>query len=171
MDFIQIGKIATTHGIKGDILITHGLDKALHFKGIKVLFIEETKNSRIPWFIESATARNNEETVVHLEGLNSKEAAHRLIRRNIWLAREDFEKNANKNAVITLIGYTLYDNKKALSTIEEVIEQPSQILVKLTVNGKEVLVPLHEEIVDRIDHNKKAVYAQLPEGLLDIYLG
>ncbi len=170
MDFIQIGKVATTHGINGSILIVHGLGKKTSLKGIKALFIEETKNSRIPWFIESSTARNNEETIVHLEGLKSKEAAHRLIRNNIWLKKEDFDKIVGKDAPISLIGYTLYDNKKALSEIEEIIEQPGQILVKLTVSEKEVLVPLHEEIIDRIDHNKKAVYVQLPEGLLDIYL-
>lgn len=170
MDFIQIGKVATTHGIKGSILITHGLGQKINFKGIKALFIEETKNSRIPWFIEGATARNNEETVVQLEGLNSKESAHRLIRNNIWLKREDFDKIVGKDAPISLIGYILHDNKKPLSEIEEVIEQPGQILVRLTVEGKEVLVPLHEEIIDHIDHNKKAVYVQLPDGLLDIYL-
>ncbi|WP_447641315.1 MULTISPECIES: ribosome maturation factor RimM [Chitinophagaceae] len=171
MEFIQIGKIATTHGINGSILITHGLGKKINFRGIKALFIEETKNSRIPWFIEGATARNAEETIVQLEGLKSKESAHRLIRNNIWLKREDFEKIAEKNTPISLIGYVLYDSRKPLSEIEEIIEQPGQILVKLTVEGKEVLVPLHEEIIDRIDHNKKAVYAELPDGLLDIYLG
>lgn len=170
MDFIQIGKVATTHGIKGSLLITHVIGKKVSFKGIKALFIEETKNSRIPWFIEGSTARNQEETIVQLEGLSSKESAHRLIRNNVWLKREDFEKIAEKNAPISLIGYTLYDNKKALSEIEEVIEQPGQILVKLTIEEKEVLVPLHEEIIDHIDHNKKAVYVQLPDGLLDIYL-
>lgn len=170
MDFIQIGKIATTHGIKGSLLITHGLDKKINFKGIKVLFIEETKNSRIPWFIEGAIARNSEETIIQLEGLNSKESAHRLIRNNIWLKREDFEKIADRNSAISLIGYILYDKKRALSEIEEIIEQPGQLLVKLMVNEKEVLVPLHEEIIDHIDHNKKAVYVELPDGLLDIYL-
>ena len=170
MDYIQIGKVATTHCLKGGLLITHGMGKKMDFKGIKVLFIEETKNSRIPWFIESATARNHEESVVQLEGLDGKEAAHRLIRSNVWLKREDFDKIAEKNTPISLIGYLLYDHKKALSEIEEIIEQPSQLLVKLTVEGKEVLVPLHEEIMDRIDHGKKAVYVRLPDGLLDIYL-
>ncbi|PZP48856.1 MAG: 16S rRNA processing protein RimM [Pseudopedobacter saltans] len=170
MDFIQIGKVATTHGIKGSILITHGIGKKVNFKGVKALFIEETKNSRIPWFIEGATARNNEETIVQLEGLNSKESAHRLIRNNIWLQKSDFEKIADKNAPISLIGYTLFDDKKPLSEIEEIIEQPNQLLVRLTIEDKEVLIPLHEEILDNIDHNKKAVYVRLPDGLLDIYL-
>lgn len=170
MDFIHIGKVATTHGIKGSLLITHGLGKKINFKGVKAIFIEETKNSRIPWFVESATARNQEETIVQLEGLQTKEAAHRLIRNNIWLQKSDFDKIAEKNTAINLIGYMLYDNKKQLSEIEEVYEQPNQLLIRLTLEGKEVLIPLHEEIIDNIDHNKKAVYVQLPDGLLDVYL-
>ena len=54
--------------------------------------------------------------------------------------------------------------------ILEVIEQPHQLLCRLDIKGKEVLVPLSENTLQKIDHRKKQVLVTLPDGLLDIYL-
>ena len=53
MDYIHIGKIATTFGIKGEVLLVHGLEKKSNFNGVEVLFVEETKNSYLPYFIQN----------------------------------------------------------------------------------------------------------------------
>jgi 16S rRNA processing protein RimM len=43
------------------------------------------------------------------------------------------------------------------------------VLLRITLEGKEVLIPLHEETLDSIDHDKKQVHVTLPDGLLEIY--
>jgi 16S rRNA processing protein RimM len=43
-------------------------------------------------------------------------------------------------------------------------------LCTVFINEKEVLIPLHEESLLKIDRRKKQVHVALPEGLLDIYL-
>ena len=53
--------------------------------------------------------------------------------------------------------------------IEEVIEQPHQVLLKISLEGNEALIPLHAESLDRVDHEAKKVYVILPDGLLDVY--
>jgi 16S rRNA processing protein RimM len=53
----------------------------------------------------------------------------------------------------------------------EVIEQPHQMLCRIEINGKEVLIPLNESTIEKIDGKKKQVKVKLPEGLLEIYLG
>ncbi|MFN9710844.1 MAG: 16S rRNA processing protein RimM, partial [Bacteroidota bacterium] len=68
------------------------------------------------------------------------------------------------------IGYTLLDKEKVLGIIDEVIEQPHQILCRLIINEKEVLIPLNESTIQKINHPKKQVHTDLPEGLLEIYL-
>jgi 16S rRNA processing protein RimM len=51
-----------------------------------------------------------------------------------------------------------------------VIEQPHQLLCRLEIESKEVLIPLNEAFLQKIDHRKKQVIVELPDGLLDIYL-
>jgi len=56
-----------------------------------------------------------------------------------------------------------------LGKILEVIEQPHQVLCRIDLNGKEALIPLHEETIVKIDKKKSQVVVELPEGLLEIY--
>jgi 16S rRNA processing protein RimM len=75
-----------------------------------------------------------------------------------------------KSAPISLLGYIIVDDNKPLGPILELIEQPHQLLCRLELEGKEVLIPLHENSLEKIDHRKKEVRVILPEGLLDLYL-
>jgi 16S rRNA processing protein RimM len=64
----------------------------------------------------------------------------------------------------------MYEKKKLLGKVIEVIEQPAQLLLSVMVNDKEVLVPINETTLDKIDHKNQKIFVILPEGLLDIYL-
>jgi len=56
-----------------------------------------------------------------------------------------------------------------LGEILEVIEQPHQILCTIMLKGKEALIPLHEESLEKLDTKNRKVYVSLPDGLLEIY--
>ncbi|MCH5600404.1 ribosome maturation factor RimM [Niabella ginsengisoli] len=124
----------------------------------------------MPWFLETAKIKTDTETFIKLEGVDSIEVAKPLIQKEVWLKAADFEKHVAKNAVISFIGYTINDNGKELGTIEEIIEQPHQILCRLHIQEKEVLIPLHEETLVKADTKTKTLHVTLPDGLLDIYL-
>jgi len=101
--------------------------------------------------------------------VNSKEAAQRLTQKKVWLKTEDFRKLAGKSSPIALIGYLLINEGEELATIEEVIEQPHQVLLRIMLGENEALIPLHDETLDKIDHKKQQVHVTLPDGLLDVY--
>lgn len=168
-EYIHIGKLVASFGLKGELILKHELGKKTPFKGIEVLFIEESKGNYLPYFIESARAGNEEETTLKLEGLNTKESAARFISRNAWVTDTDFRLLVGKTAPIALLGYLLINEGEELAPIEEVINQPHQILLRITLKEKEVLIPLHEATLNRIDHLKKQVHVVLPDGLLEIY--
>jgi 16S rRNA processing protein RimM len=168
-EYIHIGKLVASFGLKGDLILKHELGKKSSFKGIEVVFVEEQKGNFLPYFIEAAKAANNDETHVKFEGINSKESAARLVSRNAWVTDADFRTLVGKTAPIAMLGYTLINEGEELAPIEEVINQPHQILLRITLKGKEVLIPLHEESLDKIDHAKKQVHVILPDGLLEIY--
>jgi 16S rRNA processing protein RimM len=170
LEYFKIGKFVAVHGLKGELLLKHELGKKSGLKGLQAIFIEDRKDSFLPWFIESATIKNEQEIYLKLEGINSREAAMKLTQKEIWLPETDFKKLAAKTAPLSLLGYMIIHEKKPLGEILEVIEQPHQLLCRLEIKGKEVLIPLHEGSLEKIDHKKKLVMVELPEGLLDIYL-
>lgn len=169
-EYFKIGKFVAVHGLKGELLLKHELGKKTSLKGLQAIFIEEKKNSFLPWFIESAKIKSESEVYLKLEGLNNRESGIKLIQKEVWAEEVDFKKFAAKNSPVNLLGYTIVNNKDALGEILELIEQPHQMLCRLEIKGKEVLIPLHEDSLKKVDHKKKEVLVELPDGLLEIYL-
>lgn len=169
-EYYRVGKLVAAFGLKGELIFKHTLGKKTSLKGLPAIFVEEKKNSFIPWFIEGTRIKNEEEVFLKLEGINSKEATLQLTQKEVWLPVADFKKFAAKSSPVSLLGYTLVNDAQPLGDILEVIEQPHQLLCRLEIDGKEVLIPLNEQTIQKIDHRKKQVIVTLPDGLLEIYL-
>src|SRR5690349_5527827 len=169
-NYFNIGKLVATFGVKGELILKHSLGKKTSLPGLETIFIEEKKDELLPWFIEATRIKSETEIYIKLEGLNAKEPAQRLVQRPIWLTADDFHKFAARSAPISLLGYHVLHQGEDLGEILEVIEQPHQLLCRIELNGKEVLLPVHTETLQKVDKNKKQVILDLPEGLLDIFL-
>jgi len=169
-NYRNIGKLIAAFGLKGEMVLHHHLGKKTSLKGLEVIFIQEQKSEMLPYFIESSKLKTDQEVFLKLEGINDKESARKFIQREVWLTESDFHKYASKSAPISLVGYKVVDQGRDLGEIIEVIEQPHQVLCKLTIDQKEVLLPLNEKTLQKTDPKNKIVFVNLPEGLLDIYL-
>ena len=170
-EYIHIGKLVAAHGLKGELVLKHALGKRTDFKNAEAIFIEKLKDQYLPYFHQNSIVKNDTETIVKLESVDTKEAAAILVQKKVWLTKNDFEKFVSKNAPVNLLGFMVFNNKEKLAAVESVIEQPLQILLQITMNSKEVLIPVNEETLKKIDRRKKEVHVVLPDGLLEIYLG
>jgi 16S rRNA processing protein RimM len=169
-EYFKIGKLAATFGTNGQLILRHHLGKKTSLNGLKVFFIEETTNSFLPYFISSTKIKNDTEIFVSVEGIDSKEKARALLKKEVWLDEPAFKKFAAKTSPISFLGFTIIDNKKELGEVLEVVEQPHQVLCRIVIDGKEVLVPVHENSLEKIDSKNRKLYVNLPDGLLDVYL-
>jgi 16S rRNA processing protein RimM len=170
VEYFKIGKFVAAHGVKGELLLKHELAKKTSLKGLQTIFIEEKKESFIPWFVEKTKIKNETEVFVQLEGVATREAAIKLAQKEVWFAEADIRKFSAKSSPINLLGYTIINKKEPVGEILEIIEQPHQLLCRVEIKDKEVLVPLHESFLQGINHAKKQVNVELPEGLIEIYL-
>jgi len=169
-EYFKIGKIVAGFGLKGEVILKHNLGKKTSLKGLQTIFIEERKQSFLPWFIESAKIKNEEEVYLKLLGIDVREQAIKLTQKEIWIPENDFKKFSATSSPINLLGYQIVENEKILGKILEVIEQPHQLLCRIEMAEKEVLIPLHEGTIKKIDRKNTQVIVELPEGLLEIYL-
>jgi len=169
-EYFKIGKIVASFGLKGEVILKHNLGKKTSLKGLQTIFIEERKQGFLPWFIETTKIKNEEELYLKLEGIDVREQAISLTQKEIWIPENDFKKFSAKSSPINLLGYEVVENENILGTILEIIEQPHQLLCRIEVAEKEVLIPLHEGTIKKIDRQNNRVIVELPEGLLEIYL-
>jgi 16S rRNA processing protein RimM len=169
IEYIRVGKMISAYGLKGELILKHYFGKKTSLKDLKAVFIEEKKQSFIPWFIEMAKVKNEDEIYLRLEGVDTREKALKLTQKEIWLPEEEFKKYAAKTSPINLLGYEIVEGEKIIGTIREIIEQQHQILCTVLLNNKEAYIPLHEETIIKIDRKKQQVIVELPPGLLEIY--
>ena len=167
--YFKIGKLAATFGVEGQLILEHNLGKKTSLKGLENIFIEENKDSFLPYFISSTKIKNDTEIYISLEGLKSKEAVKFLVKKEVWLHENDFKKFAARAAPISLLGFMIIDKGQEIGEVLEVIEQPHQILCTVSIDGKEALIPIHEKSLEKIDKKNRKVYVDIPEGLLEIY--
>ena len=92
-----------------------------------------------------------------------------LIGKKVWLPEAEFQLLVDKSSPLSLLGYMVVEKGIELGKIEEVIEQPHQLMVTILYQGQEAYIPLHEESLKGVDHAKKQVDVVLPDGLLDLY--
>jgi 16S rRNA processing protein RimM len=168
-NYFKIGKLIATYGLKGEVILKHNLGKKTSLKNLEAFFVEEKTDAFLPYFIESTKIKNDKEIYIKLEGIDSKEAAHKIIQNEIWLLEDDFKKFAAGSAPISLLGFTIINGEKELGEILEVIEQPHQLLCRILLNSNEALIPVHQDSLEKIDKKNRKVFVTLPDGLLDIY--
>ena len=86
----SIGKIVSSFGLKGEVILQHVLGKKTSLKGLEVLFIENQKDEMLPYFIMSARIKSENELYLLLDGMDAKEKTKAIMQRQVWLAEEQF---------------------------------------------------------------------------------
>lgn len=168
-EYRNIGKLVAVFGLQGELVLQHRLGKKTGLKGLKTIFIEDKKDEMLPWFVETIRIKGPEELFLKLEGVDTREAARRIIQKEVWLSEADFGQFAGRSAPISLVGYQVCQGSERLGEVLEVIEQPHQVLCRIDLNGREALIPIHDETLLKVDKKKKEVHVTLPDGLLDVY--
>lgn len=168
-EYRNIGKFVATHGYKGEVVLQHHLGKKTSLKDLQIAFLNTAGDDMFPYFVQHTLIKKENEVYLKLEGVDSKEAAEKILKKDVWVTEEDFKRYAHASAPASLVNFHLINDGEDLGEIKEVIELPHQLLCKIFLQNKEALIPLHGETLQKIDKKKKQVHVHLPDGLLDIY--
>lgn len=170
----SIGFTKKTYGVKGELKLNVE-DKYLEdLSQAEVLFLN-LSGRKIPHFVEYINFENP--FFIKFEDYDSKEAAIELtgveifMRESDLLAEEEkvFEIPDNGLFYEKYIGYQIKDQTAGvLGAIEEIVAYPQQEMAALTINEKEVLIPLNEQLIVEVKEEEKMIEMDLPEGLLEL---
>ena len=103
-NYRSIGKIVSSFGLKGELILQHQLGKKTSLKGLEVLFIEQHKDEMLPYFIMSTRVKSETEIYLFLEGVDVKEKTKGLLQN-----RHGFQKKTLKNMPANLLPFLSLD--------------------------------------------------------------
>ncbi|HVB02749.1 MAG TPA: ribosome maturation factor RimM [Chitinophagaceae bacterium] len=166
IDYYCIGTILSAHGLKGELVFSHGLKELSPFNGTKVIFLEENPGTYLPYFLQSSIPHKSGRLYLRLEGIHSREAAQTLRGKSVYLGKEDYFRIYHIRAPHTWLGFQVMDKHLgSLGQITEVMETPAQVLASVKWQGKSLLIPLNEETILNLDGDQRLLTISLPEGL------
>jgi 16S rRNA processing protein RimM len=168
--YFLLGKIIRTHGYKGGLKAIFDVDQPQEYRELDMLFID-VKDQMIPWTVENIHFEKNKANL-KLTDLNDMESAEKLVGCFLYLPVELLPKlKGNKFYYHEVTGFRVHDEDHGdVGIIDRVIDLPNNPLFAITFNDKEILLPISDEIVLKVDRKKKMIEVRAPEGLIEIYL-
>lgn len=165
----QLGKITKPFGFKGQVVFFLDVDEPDNYAGLDAVFVE-VKGTLLPYFIKEMKINGNKATVT-FEDISADEA-HSLVGCNLFLPLEMLPKlTGNRFYYHEIIGWQVIDSEKGnIGTIASVIDYPAQALFQIMKNDKEILIPIIDEVIKKVDRKEKTMYITAPNGLIDLYL-
>lgn len=162
MDYLYIGKIVNTHGLKGELRILSKfefIDKVF-VKGFK-FYIGESKECH------TVTSYRHHKTfeMVTFEGFTNINEVLYLKGKNVYINKEDLVLNKDEYLDEDLIGLKVISNNKEKGIIKDIEENGGNKLLIVESNNKEVLIPYNKAFIKSININDKIVEINEIEGL------
>ena len=170
-DCFYLGKIVRKFSFKGELLAKLETDEPEEYEEMESVFVNFNDNL-VPFFIESCQLHKSTLLRINFEDVDTEEDADDLIGAELYLPLDMLPKlSGNQFYYHQITGYTVEDvNYGTVGTIKSVNDNTAQALFVIENNGNEVLIPINDEFIEEVNHDKKLILLNTPEGLIDIYL-
>ena len=151
-DFMSVGQIGKTHGLKGEVKVFSLSDSLERFKKLKSVYIDGELRK-----IEGCKLQTDK-VILKIEGIDSIEQADLYRNKYLMVSREDAVKlTEGSYYVADLIDCVVYDEAgEELGKVFDVLSTPGNDVY--WVKGKEeLLIPVLKDIVISIDIDKHII--------------
>jgi len=167
----QLGYVAKVHGLRGEVNVMLDVDYPEDYEDLKHLFLEQ-KGRLIPFFLEHFVLQPGNKALAKFEDLNTIDQVEVLVGSEVYLPLTELQElEEDQYYFHELIGFEVFDETRGLiGPVQIVYDLETQDLLGVTHQGKEVLIPIQDGIILKVDKAAKKVFCQLPDGLLEIYL-
>ncbi|RTE55268.1 16S rRNA processing protein RimM [Arenibacter aquaticus] len=166
-----LGKIVSKHSFKGEVLIKLDTDEPELYEKMESVFVS-LGNNLVPFFIEKSRLHKSSLLRVKFEEVSNESDADKVMGSEIYLPLSFLPKlKGNKFYYHEIIGFTLQDKVHGdIGIIQSVNDTTSQALFEVEKGDKQLLIPVNDQIITKVDRDNKTIFVETPEGLVDLYL-
>ncbi len=161
MEYINIGKIITTHGIKGELkIISTFQEKDQVFKKDFNIYIGN--NHQLETINTHRVHKNY--NMITLNNYTNINEVLTFLKQNVYVLRSDLE--IKDYLLEDIINMDIILNKEILGKITEIIYNKSNILISVT-GPKNFYIPYNQEFIKEVDIKNNQVHVnEITKGLI-----
>jgi len=171
-DLYYVGRIVRPYGRHGEVLVKLDTDEPELYEGLESVFLE-IKGQPVPFFVNDSRLHKSMLLRMDLEDVNSIEDAEALVGRELYLPLSTLpELTGNRFYYHEILGFEAVDEQLgSLGVIRNVNDMAAQpYFIILHPSGKEILVPIHDDFLIKVDRPAKKILLRTPEGLVKLFL-
>lgn len=170
-DCFYLGKIVKKYSFKGEVLAKLDTDQPELYENLDSILVE-LRGNLIPFFIERSQLHKSELLRIKFEEVDTEQDADSILKSELFLPLEFLPKlEGDKFYFHEVIGFIMEDiNFGKVGTIKGINDSTSQALFEIDREGIEVLIPLNDKFIKKVDRKNKTILVETPEGLIDLYL-
>lgn len=167
MEYVIVGKIVSTHGIKGELKVKSetSFTEERYKKG-NTLYIKKEKQY-LPISIDTHRAHKGFD-LIRINQLENINDVLEFVGYSIYINKQDREELSEDEFYYDeLIGMSVYDMKDTfIGKVLDIREVPQGIILEVKGELKKVLIPFVDEFIKSVDRNEKTIQIDPIEGLL-----
>jgi 16S rRNA processing protein RimM len=168
-DCFYLGKILKPFSYKGEVVLFLDVDEPMDYSQLDGVYVSINKKL-VLYEIKSIRINNNKATV-RFDGVEYEDL-DRLLGRELYLPLELLPPlEGNKFYFHEIIGFSVIEEEKGnIGKIVGVYENAPQPLLSIDFNGKEILLPIIDQIILEVNRQEKQMRVKAPEGLIELYI-
>lgn len=170
-DCFYLGKVVSKFSFKGEVLIKLDTDEPESYVKMESVFVDYN-NNMVPFFIERSSLHKSDLLRAKFEDVDTEEDADDLMKAEIYLPLTMLPKlEGDQFYFHEIIGYKVIDSSFGLvGIVKSINDTTAQALFEIDKDGVEILIPMNDEFIEKIDKATDTIYVNTPEGLIDLYL-
>ena len=165
-DFLEIGQIVNTFGVKGMVKVVRFTDNVERFEELKTVFLEKNKKIEEKQIEETKFHKNM--VLVKFKNIDTIEEAEKYVNAYLKVDRENaIELEEDEYFIADLLGSEVYtDENVLLGKLEDIFNTGSNDIYVVKDNlGKQILLPAIADVVKNIDVKNQKIVVHLLDGL------
>ncbi len=165
----KIGKLGKPHGVKGEI--TFAITDDVFDRVDADYLVIDIDGILVPFYMEEYRFKNDDNVLVKFEGLDTQEQVRNYTGCDVFFPRSLSDSDGENMTWAEIIGFQLVDaaSGKPVGTIDHVDDSTINLLFEVTTpDGRDLLIPASNELIEEVDADKKAIKISLPEGILNL---
>ena len=166
--FLRVGVISSTHGIRGEVKVYPTIDDPERFLDLDEVILDTGREHKI-LEIEGVKFFKNQ-VILKFKGYDNINDIEKYLKKDLLVDREHaVELGENENFIADLIDMEVVtDEGKVLGTLTDVIETgANDVYAVKTPEGKEILLPAIRDCILDVNVDEKRMTVHVMEGLLD----
>lgn len=167
MEYLEIGQIVNTNGLKGLLVVNPFTDDIRRFENLETIYIVYNKQL-IEKKITDVKYKKNQ-VLLKLSGIDTIEEAEKFRECYLKIDRKDAIKLPKDTYfIVDLIGLEVYTvDNEFLGKIDDIFQTGSNdVYVIKDELGKQILLPAISEVVKKVDIDNKKMIVKLIPGII-----